>query len=99
MTGTVSRVVKRSKRLMKKSTDEEARSSTLVDVPRDGNCLFSCICVATFKSNDAQMTNLVRKTAVQYIISNWDDFKETVVVHNTPTKEEYGQECCFWRQS
>ena len=84
---------------MKKSTDEEARSSTLVDVPRDGNCLFSCICVATFKSNDAQMTNLVRKTAVQYIISNWDDFKETVVVHNTPTKEEYGQECCFWRQS
>jgi hypothetical protein len=63
---------------------------TIIDVPRDGNCFFSCVSLGLFDKVNRQLVSLIRSNVVKFIVSHWSDYSVSIATaHDVQTPEDY----------
>lgn len=60
-----------------------------ISIPGYGDCLFAAVAQSVFGSYAKNITDVVRKTAVEYICNHWPDFKECITVHDKYDAKSY----------
>jgi hypothetical protein len=61
----------------------------IIDVPGDGNCMFTAVARGMWKDGEHRGQE-VRKKAVAYVLTHFDDFSHVLErVHKTSTRRQY----------
>lgn len=74
-----------------KKKDCEKQKFKVIEIPGYGDCLFASVAKFVFESYADNITQAVRKVAVEHICNNWHEFSEACVVHKTYDVNAYRQ--------
>jgi hypothetical protein len=81
---------KRNIAISTSSSTRLPKNMVLIEIPRDGNFMFTAIAKAVYGKVTKKIVREVRKNAIGYILLNFEKFMPTILsTHNVQSKDEY----------
>ncbi len=63
---------------------------SIMDVPKDGNCFFSCISLGLYNKINRELVSGIRSRVVKFIVDHWSDYSMTIAIaHDVHSPQDY----------
>jgi hypothetical protein len=83
--------IKEAKKIVTPFTDKETYK-TIVNIPKDGNCIFSCFCEALHGHHQDKAVQQLREQAVDHVLKNFERYAHAVsAAHKTMSAVAYAK--------